>query len=342
VGADGNISVAVSSNGPVTIGSIATAIDGLEGFGATVTATAGDGSYDIVNDPAATTTALAGGQFGGGLNASLVVELTGTLGSEALQFDKGASIEDVIQRINLVSDATGVSATNNSGTLQLNSTRYGSGSLIALDVISEGTGGTFESGLNTLRANGSDIVATINGTNANGKGNSISINTSTLDLELTVTDGSTADVKFDITGGGAQFQLGPDVVSTQQARLGIGSLNTAKLGGPAGRLYELGTGGAKSLTNDITGAAEVVEEVINKVTNLRGRLGAFQATTLDSNLVSLNDTVANLQQAESSIRDADFAAESAKLTRAQILVQSGTNVLALANQNPQNVLSLIR
>jgi flagellin len=46
--------------------------------------------------------------------------------------------------------------------------------------------------------------------------------------------------------------------------------------------------------------------------------------------------------AESSIRDADFAKETANLTRAQILVQAGTSVLAIANQNPQNVLALLR
>jgi flagellin len=78
------------------------------------------------------------------------------------------------------------------------------------------------------------------------------------------------------------------------------------------------------------------------VTTLRGRLGAFQSTTLESNLVALGDTVSNLQEAESSIRDADFAKESANLTRAQILVQSGTSVLGIANQNPQNVLALLR
>ncbi len=90
----------------------------------------------------------------------------------------------------------------------------------------------------------------------------------------------------------------------------------------------------------IIGKAQL--RIISKVTGLRGRLGAFQATTLDSNLVSLNETLNNLQEAESSIRDADFAQESANLTRAQILVQSGTNVLSLANQNPRNVLSLLR
>jgi flagellin len=50
----------------------------------------------------------------------------------------------------------------------------------------------------------------------------------------------------------------------------------------------------------------------------------------------------NLTDAESQIRDADFAAETAALTRAQILVQSGTVVLQIANQNPQNVLTLLR
>ena len=70
----------------------------------------------------------------------------------------------------------------------------------------------------------------MNGIAATGDGNTLSINTATLDLKLTVADGSDDAVNFDITGGGALFQLGSDVVSNQQARLGIGSLNTAKLG----------------------------------------------------------------------------------------------------------------
>ncbi|MEM6692408.1 MAG: flagellin, partial [Planctomycetota bacterium] len=172
-------------------------------------------------------------------------------------------------------------------------------------------------------------------------GNTFSINTATLDINLTVDDASTTDFSFDISGGGARFQLGPDVISTQQARLGIGSVSTGQLGGVSGRLYELGSGQTASLTEDVTKAGSIINEVIGKVTGLRGRLGAFQATTLESNLNSLGETRANLLEAESSIRDADFAQESANLTRAQILVQSGTNVLSLANQNPQNVLALL-
>nr|MCU0711079.1 flagellin [Pirellula sp.] len=124
--------------------------------------------------------------------------------------------------------------------------------------------------------------------------------------------------------------------------LGIGSLNTAKIGGVSGKLMELSSSGSSSLKSDVTNASRIVDEVINKVTTLRGRLGAFQRTALDSNTASLNDTLTNLNEAQSSIRDADFAKESAALTRAQILVQSGTSVLGIANQSAQSVLSLLR
>jgi flagellin len=96
------------------------------------------------------------------------------------------------------------------------------------------------------------------------------------------------------------------------------------------------------LATDPNRATLIVDAALNRITSLRGRLGAFQRTTLETNVASLNDTVTNLVDAESSIRDADFAAETARLTRAQILVQSGTQVLAIANQNPQNVLALLR
>ena len=177
---------------------------------------------------------------------------------------------------------------------------------------------------------------------ANGDGNTLSINTATLDLSITVSDGSSTSFDFDITGGGALFQLGPDVVSNQQARMGIQSLNTAQMGGTSGRLYELTSGGDKTLANDPNAAYRVVSEVISKVATLRGRLGAFQRTTVETNIAALTDTLVNLTDAESSIRDADFAEESSALTRAQILVQSGTSVLAIANSNPQSVLSLLR
>ena len=147
---------------------------------------------------------------------------------------------------------------------------------------------------------------------------------------------------FAITGGGANFQLGPDVVSNEQARLGIPSVSTTSLGGVDGTLYELRTGGDKALATDTTGAANVVGEAITQVASLRGQLGAFQSTTLQTNISTLTNTVANLTAAQSQIQDADFAAETANLTRAQILVQSGTSVLGISNQAPQQVLALLK
>jgi flagellin-like hook-associated protein FlgL len=165
-----------------------------------------------------------------------------------------------------------------------------------------------------------------------------------LDLAFNLVSTIAAGASFDftLTGGGALFQIGPDVVSNQQARLGIGSVNSSRLGGTAGRLDELKSGGTKSLTGDVSGAGKVVAQAITSVSTLRGRLGAFQKTTLDTNIATLNDTLQNLTDAQSSISDADFAQETANLTRAQILSQSGLSVLKLANQSPQQVLSLLQ
>ena len=63
-------------------------------------------------------------------------------------------------------------------------------------------------------------------------------------------------------------------------------------------------------------AANIVQEAITQVTSLRGRLGAFQSASLETNKNTLNDTLVNLTKAQSSIRDADFASESAALTAA--------------------------
>ena len=123
-----------------------------------------------------------------------------------------------------------MTATNNSGQLQLDSAGYGTNSFVDVEVISEGSLGNFETNLSAARNTGSDIVARVNGVQANGDGNALSINTSTLDLSLTVDSGSSTNVSFTIDGGGAVFQLGPNVVSNQQARIGIKEREYGKSG----------------------------------------------------------------------------------------------------------------
>ena len=150
-----------------------------------------------------------------------------------------------------------------------------------------------------------------------------------------------SNVNFTINGGGALFQLGPNVQSSEQARLGIQSFDTGSLGGTMGKLYELASGNAAALGTDPSLAGQIASSAAVQVDSLRGRLGAFQKSTVDTNINALTDAVTNLTAAQSTIQDADFAAESANLTREQILVQSGTAVLSIANKNPENVLALL-
>jgi flagellin len=313
------------------------------GTDGSVTGSTGTTGSDAVNDQNVSEVTGGGAvAVTGGIVAKLVFQLRGSKGTQVFSFEAGATSDQIANAINLVSDSIGITAFDNAGTLELTSKEYGTAAFVEVEVISEETGGTFNDNLSATRITGENVEATVNGITAQGKGNALSINTASLTLSTTVTAGFTGDIEFSIDGGGALFQLGPNVVSNQQARIGVTSVNTARLGGVSGRLFELRSGGTKSLENDPTGAAEVVDQTITQVTQLRGRLGAFQRTTLDTNIASLNDTLANLTEAESSIRDADFAAESARLTRAQILVQSGTSVLQIANTNPQNVLALLR
>jgi flagellin len=92
---------------------------------------------------------------------------------------------------------------------------------------------------------------------------------------------------------------------------------------------------------DFSDASDIIEKAIDQISILRGRLGAFEKNTLQTNVRSLQSAYENLSASDSQIRDADFAAETSALTRAQILQASGTSVLALANQQSQSVLQLL-
>ena len=82
-------------------------------------------------------------------------------------------------------------------------------------------------------------------------------------------------------------------------------------------------------------------EAIGRVSAVRGRLGAVQKNVIETNIATLGVALENIAEARSQIIDTDFAEETASLTRAQILAQSGISVLGIANQNPSNVLRLL-
>ncbi|URQ59489.1 flagellin FliC [Pantoea alhagi] len=84
-----------------------------------------------------------------------------------------------------------------------------------------------------------------------------------------------------------------------------------------------------------------IDKAIKAVDNQRSLLGASQ-NRFESTITNLNNTVNNLSAARSRIQDSDYATEVSNMSRAQILQQAGSSVLAQANQVPQTMLSLLR
>jgi flagellin len=94
-------------------------------------------------------------------------------------------------------------------------------------------------------------------------------------------------------------------------------------------------------TTVTSGALAEIDKAIQSVDSMRSDLGAIQ-NRFESTISNLNNTITNLSASRSRIEDADYAVEVSNMTRAQILQQAGTSVLAQANQVPQTVLSLLR
>ena len=187
--------------------------------------------------------------------------------------------------------------------------------------------------------------ATINGAVARADGNHLTMKNASVDLELDVLADWTSTTSFSITGGGALFQIGPQVNTNQQTNMAISSVHASQLGSAElGYLSQIKTGGEYALTttnSQYDQASRIVGAAIDQISMLRGRLGSLERNTLDTNMSQLGITAENLMSAESSIRDADFAEETSRLARDQILVNAGTTVLTLANQAQQAVLRLL-
>lgn len=290
------------------------------------------------------------------LLSSVTFSVAGTNGVEVFEFVSGTALSAVAFGINAVSDATGVSAVvaNTSG-IQLNSTAFGSDSFVSVKKLDDGASfNTVDAldGAAVIRDEGADVLALVNGNLALGDGLDVTLRTTTLGLELSLTSGAAQTTNtpytFTITGGGATYQIGPTVNSQQQIGFGIQSVAANNLGNSIdGFLSSVKSGGDNSLVkgadpaDQARKASNVVDSAIDQVSILRGRLGAFERNTLQTTLRSSQIAVENLTSAESDIRDTDFAEETANLTRAQILQQAGTSTLAIANNTASSVLSLL-
>ena len=141
------------------------------------------------------------------------------------------------------------------------------------------------------------------------------------------------------TGDAKNFHIGAgesDVLSVTQNL-------TIAVGGGTGSVLGTADLTAVDLTTDSGAQAAIatLDTAIASTSDSRSELGATQ-NRLESSVRNLSVAAENLQAAESRIRDTDMAQEMVQFTRAQILSQAGTSMLAQANQAPQSVLSLLR
>lgn len=301
-----------------------------------------------------TNTAFAAGDFK--INGVLVGS-TQALDDKASSTLKDQSAISKAAAINAISQQTGVTATVNS--TSTNGTVSTAG----------GTGVININGVNTatVTTTGTDVAsdreAVVSAINAiSGQTGVLAVNTNDAakGIKLVAADGRNIVVDS-ATGGfagdGSDTGLIADGTYTGSVTLKsatsfkiesgtTGTDVTTTLGLEVGT-YGAGKSGQALNTIDLStaegasSALTAIDNALASVNNSRGTLGAVQKR-FESTISSLGTTAENLTAARSRIQDADFAAESAELSRSQILQQAGTAMLAQANTASQGVLSLLR
>ena len=291
--------------------------------------------------------------------AATTAEEVLTVNGVAITIATGSTQDDVVARVNAFTNQTGVVADKNGagGATRFYSDAFGSDASINVVSDTAAAGDTTGVGTTALTDTGVDIQVDItpsggSATTYTGEGNQLEVTTGAakglyLQFGEDTTSGTT--VVDTVSGGQGNitvqnnslvFQIGPN--ENQTASVAISKVTADSLGlGVSGNSYnnlsEINVTSAENAQDSLA----VIDASIDEITNLRGTLGAFQANTLESTANNLRATLENTVNAESVIRDTDFASEIAAFTKSQVLVQAGTSILANANSTSQLVLSLL-
>ena len=306
-----------------------------------------------------TTTALASGDLV--INGVSVNATNSTMDNLSYYNQSGSSVA-IAHAINLVSTQTGVNATTNPTLIQ--------GTALATTGAGH-TGNLAINGVNTSLITITGVISTdvnneVNAINAisGQSGVAASINNAGTGLILTAADGRNITLKDSASGTLASTDLGLSATSyagsTQVTTMGSYTLTS---GGPiqvtsitgashadAGMLegtYGGTTNGTFLSQLDISTVAGAnaalvsTDNALTTINEIRANIGAFQ-NRMTATVSNLQSQQTNLTSAYTAITGADFAKETANMTRAQVLQQAGIAVLSQANALSQQVLSLLR
>jgi flagellin len=257
------------------------------------------------------------------------------INGNAVDLTGDTTIEDVIGSINQISADSGIQALKATSV----STAAAGLAVTAGTVSINGVSVTLVGGAGATDAATINSVSAQTGVTATANGNNIVLsNTSGADIVVADGTGSLggADETFHAgvvlageVAAGAFTATGTFAVEAASTALGASQADSTLAG------VDVLTG---TNAND---ALLTLDFALQQVSGLRAELGAVQSR-FESTIANLSVTTENQSAARSRIRDADFAAETAELTRNQILQQAGIAILSQANAQPQNVLALLQ
>lgn len=326
----------------------------------------GNQSYSTAATTGTFAASATGAVLTGTTNGNLVVNGAG--GSATIAVTTGSSAKDIATLVN-ANSFTGVkaSATTNAVATFSTATSY-TMNLTGTNTSQVQVSFTLSA---TNTAQGLSSAVTAFNDVSSKTGITAKLNATSDGVELTAADGSTISLQqfaattgtatVSISGAGAGattsgtatgLQIGGQLTFDSDKSYNVAASGIAfNAGAVAAAAVGSGTAAIGSLqsvsvldistVNGATSAIRIADSAIQAINSQRAVYGALQSR-FENTVANLQSAAENLSSARSRIRDADFASETANLTRAQILQQAGTAMLAQANQLPQGVLSLLR
>jgi flagellin len=332
----------------------------------------GNYAYASTNDVAANgievATAAAGALAANNFNTQAIT-INGSLGQStilAASLPDGSTARTIAAEVNNVTGSTGVTASarttatigalsaagtftfnlygQNTTAVQISATVTSATDLTAIrDAINAQTG------LTGITAEGTGATLTL--VQAEGYNIAVAEVSATASATLTLTGGEGAGAVLGAAAGTDSSTVGGQVTFNSENAFTLSSSVTGAAGGLFGSAAAANAGvtgtlaavGSVSIATQTgaNSAIAVLDAALQKLSSIRADLGAVQ-NRFGSTISNLETTSENLEAARSRVRDADFAAETAALTRGQILQQAGTAILAQANALPNGVLALLR
>ncbi|WP_394808452.1 flagellin [Nitrosomonas sp.] len=315
----------------------------------------GLGSHMLTTNGSAmgTTTAAAAASAANGVAVEAGLTLANNKGTtSAISYAAGADAKAIAAAINTASSSIGITATaSNNATI---------GNLSAAGTVSLSLNGSSVSTTITDTADLSGLASAINGLQATtGITASFATSSNKSVITLSTSDGRDIDIS-DFSNGVTTADVVAGATTTTLTSAGNDSTTvtgTVELASSAGQIMAAGSNATEfgAITSSFNSVAtldlstsanaqiamKTLDAALAQINSSRGDLGAIQ-NRFSSTIANLQSTSENLSASRSRIQDADFASESANLTRGQILQQAGVAILAQANSLPNNVLSLLR